>query len=112
MKVAFLDPSPTCREVFRRDCNKFIPESAGCYALVSFESEILYIGKTQNLRLRCGQHLDDQTKLALTPKGRAFFFYWLQCREIELIERTWLNECELSDGRLPIFNKISSPLCI
>ena len=110
MKVTSLEPLPNDRENFRRDRQRFIPQTSGCYALVSFDNEVLYVGMTSNLRVRFIAHLDDREKRQATAHGRAFFFYWLKCDELNKTERTWQNQSELEDGALPTFNRISSPV--
>lgn len=110
MNVQRLNPRPELRENFRRDRYQFIPETSGCYVLASFDNIVLYVGLTKDLRKRFLKHLDDRGKKTLTALGRAFFFYWLECGELELIERTWQNECEIVDGALPILNRIRSPV--
>lgn len=112
MNVIDLQPTPECREAFRRNRQKFIPKAAGCYALVSFEGIVLYVGLTNDLRRRFGEHLDSPEKTWLTKKGRAVFFHWLECNDVEKIERTWQNECEVADGALPILNMARSPVAI
>lgn len=110
MNVRDLVPVPDERENFRRDRERFVPERSGCYALATFEGLVLYVGLSKDLRRRFGDHLDDPGKVSKTRYGRAFFFYWRECDDLERIERTWLNECELDDGSLPILNKLSSPI--
>ena len=112
MNVQLLKPCPQHRENFRRDRQKFIPETAGCYVLASFQDIVLYVGLTKDLRRRFGNHLDDPKKTSMTENGRASFFYWLECDELEKVERTWQNECEMADGILPILNRVASPVSI
>ena len=112
MNVDQLKPQPTDRENFLRNRQRFVPRESGCYALVSFQGTVLYVGLTDSLRRRFGDHLDDPRKTTNTAEGRAFFFYWLECDELEKVERTWQNECELVDGKLPILNGIRSPIAI
>ena len=112
MKIQNLDPCPKHRENFRRDRQKFLPNTSGCYVLASFQDVVLYVGLGENLRRRFGNHLDDPKKTSMTKNGKAFFFYWLVCDELENIERTWLNECEIVDGTLPVLNRIASPVSI
>ena len=112
MNVQLLNPPPTNRENFRRARQPFVPKRAGCYSLVSFQDVVLYVGLTENLSRRFGEHLDDRKKTAKTANGRAFFFYWLECDELEKVERTWQNECETVDGNLPILSSIRSPVSI
>lgn len=112
MKVENLEPEPDCREYFRRDRQRFIPNQPGCYVLATFHSDVLYVGLSKNLRRRFGEHLDDPKKKANTRKGPAVYFYWVECTELEKVERTWQNSCELEDGVLPLLNDIKSPLSI
>ena len=110
MNVRGLNPYPNDRQNFRRDRQKFLPTSAGCYVLTSTQGIVLYMGLTINLRRRFGEHLDDPRKTCKTANGRAVFFYWLTCDELERIERTWQIECETADGVLPILNRVASPI--
>lgn len=112
MKVRQLNPCPDHRENFRRDRQRFLPSNTGCYVLASFQDIVLYVGLTGNLRRRFGDHLDDPKKTSTTANGRAVYFYWLECDELQKMERTWLNECETVDGVLPILNGVASPLSI
>lgn len=112
MKFQLLNPLPDHYEIFRLDRQSFVPEFVGCYTLVSFQGVVLYVGLTENLRRRFCEHLGDSKKTKLTKNGRAFFFYWLHCDTLnkEKLERTWLNQCLIVDGALPILNKVSSPI--
>ena len=112
MNIRCLKPCPPARQNFRRDRQQFIPATQGCYALATFQGIVLYVGLTKDLRRRFGEHLDDPKKTSSTDNGRAFFFYWLECDELEKIERTWQNKCEITDGALPVLNKASSPISI
>ena len=80
--------------------------------LTSFQNVVLYVGLTKDIRRRFGNHLDDPKKTSATKNGKATFFYWFECDELENIERTWLNECEVADGVLPILNRVASPVSI
>ena len=112
MKIEDLKPSPNRRENFLRKRQRFIPDKSGCYVLTTFQDDILYVGLTNDLRQRFGKHLDDPQKTSKTENGRAFFFHWLECDELNKVERTWLNDCVLTDGALPILNKINSPISV
>lgn len=109
MKLDLLVPCPLASEPFRRNRERFIPSKPGCYALTTFEQDVLYIGLTVNLRRRVNEHLDSATKTELTAHGRAILFYWTETVEINKIERTWLNIHLLNDGCLPILNSVYSP---
>ena len=112
MKIEDLKPSPNRRENFLRNRQRFIPDKSGCYVLTTFQDEILYVGLTENLWRRFGEHLDDPQKTSKTENGRAFFFHWLECDELNKVERTWQNECEIADGVLPILNRLKSPVSV
>jgi len=109
MKLAMLIPKPTASESFRRSRERFIPSEAGCYALTTFEQDVLYIGLTVSLRRRVNEHLDSSEKTELTAHGRAVFVHWIESKEINKVERTWLNIHLLNEGRLPILNSVYSP---
>lgn len=110
MKVATLNPQPESREPFRRDRQKFVPSKSGCYVLAAFEGEILYVGLASNLRQRVGQHLDNPAKVEPGPHGRAVWFHWLEFDHLERLERTWMNQHLVSEGRLPVLNGAYSPV--
>ena len=110
MNFKQLNPQPKSRERFHRSRQRFVPRKAGCYALVSFQGTVLYVGLARNLKRRFGDHLDDPKKTSNTADGRAFFFLWHECIALERIERTWQNECETVDGKLPVLNRIRSPI--
>lgn len=109
MKLELLVPPPLSSETFRRSREKFIPAKPGCYALTTFEREVLYIGLTVNLRRRVNEHLDNVVKTELTPHGRAVLFHWIETPEVNKIERTWMNIHLMIEGRLPVLNSVYSP---
>ena len=51
----------------------------------------------------------DLLTTALTVKGRAVLFFWIEGNEINKIERTWLNTHIQHEGCLPVLNKVYSP---
>ena len=108
MNVSELSPCPKERLVFTRDKRKFVPSNSGCYALVTLDGNVLYVGKSENLNRRFGEHLDNPQKTKPTDDGRAFFFYWWSCTNTSRIESTWQNECLITDGKLPILNVLIS----
>lgn len=110
MNISALVPAPQNKEPFKRRNLRFIPERSGCYALATFSGEVLYIGLAENLRRRCNQHLDTPQKTAETELGRAVLFHWLECAEINKVERTWLGIHLQNQGALPIMNKMFSPV--
>lgn len=110
MNVADVCPAPQSVEPFRLACAKFVPEKPGCYLLSTATGHILYAGLASVLRSRMIQHLEDPKKIAETPEGRAVCFHWLECVEINSVERGWLNAHRVQHGRLPILNELNSPV--
>jgi predicted GIY-YIG superfamily endonuclease len=87
-----------------------VPNRSGCYVLTTFERAVLYVGLATDLRTRFSQHLDDPKKTGLTDMGRAVLFHWFETKEIQKVERTWLNIHYQFEGKRPILNSIDSPI--
>jgi hypothetical protein len=104
-----LIPRPLLFESFRRSRERFIPETAGCYVLATFEQTVIYLGLAKDLRRRMSQHLDTPEKILLTPMGRAVLFFWIEDDNINKIERTWMNMHIERHGALPVLNRMYSP---
>ncbi len=109
MKVSELTPYPAHTETFKRSRQRFIPAESGCYVLTTFLGDVLYIGLSNNLRRRMGEHLDNPDKTNETALGRAVLFHWSEGKNMNQIERTWMNIHIQSEGVLPILNSIYSP---
>lgn len=112
MKVLELNPKPKTKIEFHFNKLKFIPETLGCYVITNFLDDILYIGLTNNLKVRYKQHLDTPKKVALTELGVAYYFYYAILNDenkLNKLERGWINYFELIEGRLPILNSVHSP---
>jgi hypothetical protein len=112
MKVGQLDPSPTNHQTFKRSRERSVPEVPGAYVLTTFSRDVLYIGLTSNLRRRMIEHLDNPEKTGGTRIGRALLFFWIECADTRLIERTWLNTYIQHEGVRPILNKVDSPVAV
>lgn len=112
MIVTELIPRPVQCETFKRNRLRYIPEKPGCYVLTTFREMVVYIGLTANLRRRMNEHLDNPNKTCELKIGRAVFFYWLECQEVNKIERTWLNIHIQHEGMLPELNKVYSPVSV
>ena len=110
MKVEQLEPLPKHKRPFHKSQIKNIPEQPGCYVLATFDKTVLYVGLTNNLNRRITEHLDNAEKIRSTKYGRAIWFFWLENTDVKCIERTWQNIHSQFEGRLPILNKISSPV--
>ena len=112
MNISVLAPPPTAQVSFLRSQLRFVPVRSGCYVLTTFAREVLYVGLASNLRQRCGQHLDSPEKRGLSPRGRAVLFHWLECDEINKVERTWLEAHVRHEGVLPPLNRANSPVSV
>lgn len=112
MNIRELVPQPLGCETFRRNRLRYIPEVSGCYALATFSGVVLYIGLSNNLRRRMGDHLDNPEKTKQTVFGRAVLFHWTTGENTNQIERTWLNIHSQHEGVYPVLNKIYSPISV
>src|SRR5579862_5813782 len=113
MRVGDLSPAPDNKTRFAWSHNVTVPEKPGCYALVTFHGDVLYVGlATANIRSRMRNHLDTAAKRAGASSGVPFWFYYLVevDRPVGPIERGWMNQAILADGEMPPLNKIYSPL--
>ena len=112
MNVHSLLPITEHRLQFSFSFWKFVPKRPGCYALTTFEGNVLYVGLSDNLHRRFSEHRDSNEKRLPTRDGLAFWFYYLLCepKELERVERTWLNEHVTEHGILPVLNKVNSPV--
>lgn len=110
MNFDALVPATIEVEPFRRDRSRFISAGSGCYALTTITGHILYLGLATTLVQRFVQHLDTPEKVAPTPEGRAALFHWIPTSALEATERGWLNAHRVKEGKLPILNKLDSPV--
>lgn len=110
MKVDKLSPPVEASDAFRKSRERFIPGKAGCYVLTTFDGEVLYIGLATDLRRRIAQHLDNPSKTSSTVNGRAVIVHWRYADNLEQLERTWLLIHEQHEGRLPVLNRVHSPV--
>lgn len=109
MNIDELVPQPSRCETFKRNRERFIPETSGCYVLTTFSKTVLYVGLTDNLRRRINEHLDDPRKTGETPSGRAVLFHWIETLDTNKVERTWMNIHIQHEGSLPLLNGMYSP---
>jgi GIY-YIG catalytic domain len=112
MKIEELEPQPLDKVLFTLASFKEVPKECGCYVLTTFENKILYIGLSDNLYVRFKQHLNNPEKTKPTKEGRAIWFYFLSydAKNLEHLERSWLNQFGIINGVRPILNKVDSPL--
>lgn len=112
MTIEELTPLPTDKVQFKLSSFKSVPQENGCYVLTTFDNIILYIGLAKNLNVRFKQHLDNPEKTNPTKDGKAIWFYHttFDPKNLPKLERTWLNQYSNMHGRLPILNKVNSPV--
>ena len=112
MKIEKLIPLPKEKVLFNLSSYKLVPKAFGCYALSTFDNHILYIGLSENLYERFKQHLANPKKTSSTADGKAvwFHFFTYPSKNLEQLERTWLNQFNAEHGRRPILNKVDSPV--
>ncbi len=112
MTIDELTPLPTEKVQFKLSSFKSVPQTTGCYILATFDNFILYIGLAKNLNDRFRQHLDNPEKTKPTIEGKAIWFYYVTFdpKNLPKLERTWLNQYTNRYGRLPILNKVNSPI--
>ena len=112
MKIDKLIPPPKDKVLFTLSSFRSVPKDFGCYILATFENHILYIGLSENLHARFKQHLENPDKTNPTKEGKAIWFYFqtYNPKNLEQLERTWLNQFVVIHGRRPILNKVDSPL--
>ena len=113
MKVSQLNPAPEHQTEFAWSHHATVPEKPGCYALVTFSGDILYVGlATASIRSRIGCHLDTPDKRKAGAIGAAFWCYYTvrESAEVGIIERGWMNQAILEDGDIPPLNKLFSPI--
>src|SRR6266550_3979589 len=112
MKVGELVPAVAKRVPFSLRYQKRVPNESGCYVLATFDGDVLYAGLSDKLRRRFGQHREVKEKRAATSLGKAFWFYYLETpeRERKRLERSWQNQYCTAHGKLPVLNKVASPV--
>jgi hypothetical protein len=114
MNIAALVPLPMHCEPFKRSRCKFVPDRSGCYVLATFTGVVLYVGLATSIRERMNDHLDTPAKTRETPLGRAVMFHWIEIpqKNIEKVERTWMNIHVQHEGNWPLMNKVYSPVSV
>ncbi len=113
MRVEQLSPKTNDRTRFAWSHHVTVPDKLGCYALVTYNGDVLYVGlATKSVRNRMGDHLDTEGKRRGTEFGVPFWFDYLidDPAKVAAIERGWMNQSRLLDGQMPALNKAYSPL--
>jgi vacuolar-type H+-ATPase subunit B/Vma2 len=112
VKVAALVPAVTANVRFSLRDRKRLPAESGCYALASFEGDILYVGLAADLSRRFCQHREDDSKRQATRGVAVTWFYYATFPKANLrrVERGWMNQYRDRHGELPPLNKVYSPV--
>ena len=112
MRVERLSPAPDQKTQFTWAHHIVVPDQPGCYALVTYDGDVLYVGlATVSIRRRMGSHLDTPAKRSGNHLGVPFWFYYALRTAVEVgpIERGWMNQAILEDGQIPPLNQVYSP---
>ena len=113
MKIEQLHPIPHRRTQFAWSHNVVAPSEPGCYALATYNLDVLYVGlASASIRDRMCIHLDTEEKRKGGTQGVPFWLYYLLCpaKDVNRLERGWMNQSILIQGDIPTLNKIYSPL--
>ena len=113
MQADRLFPKPDQRTRFAWSHRVTVPDQPGCYALVTYRGDVIYLGlATGSIRSRMGSHLETEAKRKGTDLGVPFWFDYLvqDSAKVAAIERGWMNQAILADGEIPPLNKVYSPL--
>ena len=113
MKVERLVPTPDQKTQFAWSHHVAVPNQPGCYALVTYHGDVLYVGlAARSIQNRMGAHLDTPVKRQGGPLGVPFWFFYLvrPALDVGSVEKGWMNQAILEDGEIPPLNRIYSPL--
>ncbi len=113
MNIDKLTPPTKNKTNFRLSSYHKVPQESGCYVLTNYDGNILYIGQAVDIRRRFEEHLKNPKKTSITPKGRAFWFHWLEWDAVKLnsLERGWIYDYKMvNNDELPIMNSQNPPV--
>lgn len=112
MKVSELVPGVTSKVRFSLADKKRVPDRPGCYALITADNDVLYVGQATSLCGRLDSHTGDLEKRELVAGKRAAFFAYVECKGsyVSRVERGWMNQHLALHGELPPLNKVYSPV--
>lgn len=112
MHVGRLVPKADSRELFARSSVGMVPEKPGCYALVTHDDIVVYVGQANDLNRRMQDHLASDEKRSRTPWGYARWLYYRLCdvSDLSQLESEWVRQFKLANrGNLPHFNRAEPP---
>ncbi|MCL2521312.1 MAG: GIY-YIG nuclease family protein [Erysipelotrichales bacterium] len=113
MKVNKLIPKIEKKTLFLASHEIHVPDLPGCYVITTMDDDILYIGKAdRRISERFKQHIKNKDKKSITQDGLGYYFYYLvlETKDCVDVENSWLMFFQNYEGRLPILNKINSPI--
>ncbi len=113
MRVECLSPTPDQQTEFAWSHHVTVPDLPGCYAIATYNGDILYVGlAATSIRSRMRSHLDSPAKRKGSGQGVPFWFFYIvrSATEVGPIERGWMNQAILEDGEMPALNQVYSPL--
>ena len=107
MKVAELEPPMNNKVSFDLRFVVHVPDTPGCYILSTIYDDVLYIGETNDLRRRIGEHLDDPRMTRRTPEGLASWFHYTELPDDKTYptEQFMLSQHRYKVGRRPALNR-------
>ena len=109
MNIQDLPPPRLEKASFLLQKKILIPATTGLYILHNFSGEVLYIGHSNNLQRRFGEHIYSTKKQQMTPSGKVFWFSYGIHKQAKDLEKGFLAQAVLMDGYLPYFNSILPP---
>src|SRR4051812_20059320 len=107
LTVDQLIPYPKERVQFAWSHVVVVPETSGCYALVTYSGTVLYVGLASlSIQDRMKAHLETPEKRKVGHLGAAYWFYYVHCpsTQVNFTERGWMNQAILEDGDIPALN--------
>ena len=108
MKIQECSPAMQSRVAFNRRSVAFTPLVGGCYCFANIYDDVLYIGQTDCLQRRLGQHLDDPRMTSSTSLGLVSWFYYVEIpdQELRTTEQKLFGDYEFKEGTWPPLNRI------
>lgn len=108
MKLAELDKGPWQKITFHSRWVIDTPEVPGCYVIANIYDEILYIGKTNDIRQRMLDHLKDPSKSYVRSVGNSSWFFYkrIPLDKLYQTEQRLIAFYKFKEGALPPLNRI------
>lgn len=106
MQVGHLQIALSGRTYFQPESLHLVPNHPGCYVLSDWNDEILYIGKTNSLHRRMGEHLNNAQQGGFTYWNNVVWFDYvlLYFHQIDQTEQALLTQHQQQTGTYPVLN--------